>query len=75
MLCCAVLCWWCPWQQNPENKPPGVPSAGPEPDYSPEQRQEFKGYSWIQCEDPTLLDVPGTELLLIGAREEPKGGS
>ena len=27
-----------------------------------------QGYAWINCTDPTLLDVPKTEFLLIGAR-------
>ena len=27
-----------------------------------------QGYAWISCADPTLLDVPRAELLLIGAR-------
>lgn len=61
--------------QNPTNKRPGVPSAGPEPAYSEQQRKSFaSGNAWVGCEDTSLLDVEGTELLLIGAREQQQGG-
>ena len=30
--------------------------------------------SWIGVEDPSLLGVKGTELLLVGAREDYHGG-
>lgn len=56
--------------KNPENKPPGVPSLGPEPEYIEPQRKKLKGYSWIDVSDPSMLDVVGTEVLLVGAREE-----
>lgn len=54
-----------------------MPSAGPDPDYTAEQREEFGGRSWIGLDDRGLLDVAGTELLLVGARDEPieTGGS
>lgn len=60
--------------QNPDKKgqgPPNVPSAGLEPQYSDEQREEFGDRSWIGVEDPSLLDVAGTELLLVGAKADP----
>jgi hypothetical protein len=68
----------CP--QNPANKgqgPPNVPSAGPDPDYSDDQREEFGDRAWIAVEDRSLLDVAGTELLLVGAKDKPieTGGS
>eukprot|EP00877_Chromochloris_zofingiensis_P013473 jgi/Chrzof1/837/Cz01g30210.t1 len=56
---------------NPENKRPGAPSAGPEPQYSEPQRKRFKGYSWIDVDDPSMLEVEGTELLLVGAKDDP----
>ena len=59
--------------QNPSNKPAGVPSAGPEPEYTEPQRKRFKGYSWIDVEQPSLLGVQGTELLLVGASDDYKG--
>jgi hypothetical protein len=62
-----------PPPQNPANKGtgPNVPSAGPDPDYSDEQQQEFGGRVWIGLEDRGLLDVAGTELLLVGAKDTP----
>lgn len=60
--------------KNPANKgqgPPNVPSAGPDPDYSDDQREEFGGRAWIAVEDRSLLDVAGTELLLVGAKDKP----
>lgn len=64
-LCCR--------RQNPDNKGqgPNVPSAGPDPDYSDDQREEFGGRAWIAVEDRSLLDVAGTELLLVGAKDKP----
>lgn len=77
-----------PPEQNPDNKRPGLPCAGPEPQYDERQRAEFggkgkrggggaggsgSGYSWIGTDDPTLLDVVGTELLLVGARQQAPG--
>ena len=54
-----------------------MPSAGPEPEYSDEQKEEFQGRAWIGVEYRSLLDVAGTELLLVGAKEKPieTGGS
>ncbi|KAG2493391.1 hypothetical protein HYH03_008520 [Edaphochlamys debaryana] len=61
--------------KNPNNKRPGAPSAGPEPAYTPAQRSAFAGgTAWVGAEEVSLLDVQGTELLLIGAREEALGG-
>jgi hypothetical protein len=59
--------------QNPDRKGqgPNVPSAGPEPEYSDEQREEFGDRAWIGVEDRSLLDVAGTELLLVGAKDKP----
>lgn len=58
--------------QNPDRgHGPNVPNAGPEADYSDEQREEFGGRAWIGVEDRSLLDVAGTELLLVGAKENP----
>lgn len=58
--------------KNPDKQgQPGAPSAGPPPEYSPEQREQFQGRSWIGVEDTSLLDVAGTELLLVGAEAEP----
>eukprot|EP00878_Enallax_costatus_P035834 GHUV01040068.1.p1 GENE.GHUV01040068.1~~GHUV01040068.1.p1 ORF type:complete len:332 (+),score=140.87 GHUV01040068.1:156-1151(+) len=52
--------------KNPEKQgQPGVPSAGPAPDYSPQQREKFGSRAWIGVEDTSLLDVAGTELLSI----------
>lgn len=48
-----------------------MPSAGPDPEYTQEQREEFNGRSWIGVEDRSLLDVAGTELLLVGAKDKP----
>lgn len=48
-----------------------MPSAGPEPDYSDDQREEFGNRAWIGVEDGSLLDVAGTELLLVGAKDDP----
>lgn len=63
----------CQHAQNPSNQPPGVPHAGPEPDYSEPQAKRFKSAAWIGVEDPTMLDVEGTELLLVAARDDPVG--
>jgi hypothetical protein len=62
-----------PHPQNPANKGtgPNVPSAGPDPAYSDAQQQEFEGRAWIGLEDRGLLDVAGTELLLVGAKDTP----
>ncbi|WIA12968.1 hypothetical protein OEZ85_006582 [Tetradesmus obliquus] len=58
--------------KNPDNKGRrGVPSAGPEPAYTEQQRQQFQGRAWIGVEDASLLDVAGTELLLVGAKADP----
>ncbi len=66
----------CASAQNPTNKRPGLPSAGPEPAYSEQQRKSFaSGNAWVGCEDTSLLDVEGTEMVLIGAREQQQGGS
>lgn len=56
--------------KNPSQKGryPGLPAAGPPPAYSEEQRKQFGSYAWIAAEDPSLLDVAGAELLLIGAK-------
>lgn len=60
--------------KNPENKGrPGVPSAGPEPEYSEQQQEKFQGRAWIGVDDRSLLDVAGTELLLVGAKDDPVG--
>ena len=48
-----------------------MPSAGPEPTYTEQQRQQFQGRAWIGMEDASLLDVAGTELLLVGAKADP----
>eukprot|EP00879_Flechtneria_rotunda_P002686 GHRR01002892.1.p1 GENE.GHRR01002892.1~~GHRR01002892.1.p1 ORF type:complete len:474 (+),score=214.49 GHRR01002892.1:199-1620(+) len=60
--------------KNPSQKGrPGIPSAGPEPQYTDEQKEQFGSRSWIGVEDKSLLDVAGTELLLIGAKDDPVG--
>ena len=38
--------------------------------YSKEQLEEFGNYSWIGVTDPTLLEVPHCEFLLVGATED-----
>jgi len=72
-----VLLWVVSPLQNPEHKGQpsrgNVPSAGPFPAYTEEQKQQFAGRSWISVTDTTLLDVAGTELLLVGARDDPIG--
>lgn len=58
--------------QNPDKQgQPGAPTAGPPPQYTDEQLKEFQGRSWIGIDDTSLLDVAGTELLLVGTQAEP----
>lgn len=57
--------------QNPDPHPAGAPAAGPDAEYDEEQQKEFSGRSWIGVEDRSLLDVAGTELLLVGAKADP----
>lgn len=78
-VCCATATAVCPLLrcyvplQNPDKQGQGanVPSAGPDPEYSHEQREEFGDRAWIGVEDRSLLDVAGTELLLVGAKDRP----
>jgi hypothetical protein len=71
---CRTACCCCCSAKNPDNKGRGgVPSAGPEPEYTKQQRQQFQGRSWVGLEDRSLLDVAGTELLLVGAKDDPIG--
>jgi hypothetical protein len=60
--------------QNPSKKRAGAPSAGPEPEYTEPQRKRFKSYSWIDADEPSLLGVEGTEVLLVGAKDDYTGG-
>eukprot|EP00775_Hariotina_reticulata_P011346 gene11346-11495_t len=62
--------------KNPDHKGQSsrgnnIPSAGPVPAYTEDQKQQFAGRSWISVTDTTLLDVAGTELLLVGAQDDP----
>ncbi|GIL44474.1 hypothetical protein Vafri_1922, partial [Volvox africanus] len=59
--------------KNPGFRDPGRPTVRRDPQYSPSQHGMFisRGTRWVATEDVSLLDVPGTELLLIGAREQP----
>ncbi|KAF6264631.1 hypothetical protein COO60DRAFT_1457519 [Scenedesmus sp. NREL 46B-D3] len=40
---------------------------------SEQQREQFQGRAWVGVEDRSLLDVAGTELLLVGAKDDPIG--
>ncbi|KAK9814066.1 hypothetical protein WJX72_000207 [[Myrmecia] bisecta] len=55
---------------------PNPPGAGLPPTskarYSLRQMAEFDGYRWIPVRDPSLLDVPHAEFLLILARAGPR---
>jgi hypothetical protein len=59
--------------KNPEADSP--PRAGlPEyrkPDYPKELKQKFEGKRFVDLDPPELLDYPGTELVLVGARPDP----
>ncbi|GLC33015.1 hypothetical protein PLESTB_000380300 [Pleodorina starrii] len=58
--------------KNPGKRDPGRPVVVREPPFSAQQREAFAGDTrWVGAEDVGLLDVPGAELLLIGAREQP----
>ena len=35
--------------------------------------RRFGTYAWVGADDPSLLDVRGSELLLVGARQDPGG--
>lgn len=59
--------------RNPDTDPPprGPSAPMPGPDFPPELRERFGDRRWIAADPPELLDYPGAEVLLIGAREDP----
>ncbi|KAF5840959.1 hypothetical protein DUNSADRAFT_14983 [Dunaliella salina] len=53
------------------SKAAGLPTAGPKPEYTEEQAEQLVGYQWAgPYKDVTVLDYKGTELLLIGGRNQ-----
>ena len=62
---------WCMrmWQ-NPERQAPVGLAPARAAHYPPEKEAEFHGRAWIPVRDPELLDVPGAQLLLIGAHAQ-----
>jgi hypothetical protein len=48
-------------------QPPGIPAPGREPAYPKEVLARFGNRRWISVDDPTLLDYPYTQVLLLGA--------
>ncbi|KAF5840960.1 hypothetical protein DUNSADRAFT_14984 [Dunaliella salina] len=64
-----------PQYRGDDAGPPFGPAISRNPHYTAEQLASFKGQRWGSCEDLSLLDAEGTELLLVGARHEPPRGT
>jgi hypothetical protein len=51
----------------------GVIGLEEKADFPQEKKDEFGGYAWIGCTDPSLLEYERCEFLLVGATENVQG--